>query len=462
MDNQEKINIETIKNGLKKNINNELTNEDIKDLKNLDKNIIISLNQNLSNLKKLLELELDNKIVLAINNKEEFNKWIIKNSKFFNINNLYIQIYGDILHINNYLKYERRLLSMVEGIDDLTPFEKYVYLYNITKNFKNYNKSIHDKKDLDSSRNLYRILDNEYIVFRGFSNLFGDLLNKVGIENYDIALAVDLSYDKYLSNEEQLVVNKNVEKGYHARRYVHLIDKDYDIDGFYISDPTWDNDLNHDYYHHLAMTGEESKFSCRYLFFDMYTSIELLDVSSIQEFYEKFKFILNKIESNAYKCKKEDIENSNIDENLKKEKINKLQYEDFYTNAIKYLVLDLIDLLKKLDHKYIDRLNRKYPFLNNYNEWTNVDDLLYDIGNYITSHSNKAISGSKILKAIKQVYRHNNISENELDNILLKTVDENRKKQESKFPKRFIKKDIIKSELSLDNKFDTEFLPKKK
>ena len=42
----------------------------------------------------------------------------------------------------------------------------------------------------------------------------------------------------------------------HARLFVHLKDKKYDIDGVYISDPTWDS-MGETKYNHLLMTLEE-------------------------------------------------------------------------------------------------------------------------------------------------------------------------------------------------------------
>jgi len=63
---------------------------------------------------------------------------------------------------------------------------------------EDYKENEFNKKE---SRRLYSILINKYMVCVVFSRLFGDLLNKMGIENNDLSISIDTGYDKSRSLE---------------------------------------------------------------------------------------------------------------------------------------------------------------------------------------------------------------------------------------------------------------------
>ena len=65
------------------------------------------------------------------------------------------------------------------------------------------------------------------MVCVGFSNMFGDLLDKLGIENSELSVSVDISYDAATIGREEILKEKSVESSGHARRYVHIVDEKY-------------------------------------------------------------------------------------------------------------------------------------------------------------------------------------------------------------------------------------------
>ena len=101
---------------------------------------------------------------------------------------------------------------------NLSPLEQYILVFQLVRNFKDYKKE-KDKKALSESRQLYRILNNDYIVCAGYTNLLVDLCERLGIP---------AKYEKLQSSTEL-----------HARPYVHIKDEKYDIDGYYVAEPTW-------------------------------------------------------------------------------------------------------------------------------------------------------------------------------------------------------------------------------
>ena len=238
-------------------INKELKDDEIAKLKYLSNECIIKFSEkSYRNIDKVIEeinrLGKNNKIILDIKDKEKFNNYWLKSN--IEYGNLYIKLGLDEYSIKDYLKFERKLYNIVSGAMDLSLFEKYIYAYNATKSFKKYKEN---EEDLDASRNLYSVLINDYMVCVGFSRMFGDLLNKLGISNSDLGITIDVSYDGIELDRDDFKEVKSVEYGGHARRYVHIVDEKYGIDGLYIADPTWDNDLENDYYNNLAMTNNE-------------------------------------------------------------------------------------------------------------------------------------------------------------------------------------------------------------
>ena len=370
-----------------------------------------------------LELNKSNKIVIDIKNKEEFNHYLLENSIMGN--NIFIRSDGMGVLFKDYLRFERQLYDMIEESSSLSPFEKYIYAYNKVKNFKKYRENYEDKR---SARNLYSILENKFMVCVDFSNMFGDLLNKLRIENSFFSISIDTFYDDAYRGEEDIEgISKVVSEEGHARRYVHIVDEKYGIDGFYVADPTWDNNLEHDFYNHLAMTDKEVSSTRRYLWMDKYVGKELLNVSSIEEFYQKINFLLDRGNGS----------------------------EDSLMSIIK----GLIGITCSLDCKYVEQLKEKYVFIDDYNWPSDITDLIYDLGEYVVGHVNKEISGETIMSAVRNVYKNAyGYSEEECDKKMEEVILENKERQVWFFPKRYRIDSDGNSEVIMNekNKFDIE------
>lgn len=408
------------------NLHNELKDEDIENLKyiNPDTMIIFHINnyEHIFNInKKLKDLNKNNTIKIIIKDKLQFNEFIFKNN--IKDKNIYVDTPDlESVSLNDYLKFEKILYEMIKNTNNLSPFEKYIYAYNITKQFKLYKENQEEKND---SRKLYSLLVNEYMVCVGYSRLFGDLLSKMGIENNDLSVSVDTSYDSVKINKIEFKEVKSINLEGHARRYVHLVDPKYNIDGYYISDPTWDNDLEHDYYNHLAMTDKETTYSKRYLYLNI---MDVFNVDNISEYIEKMKRIKN-----------------NSD------------YKRFIFELSR-----VIDVIKKIDASSFATLSSKYVYLNEtLNKWpNNITDLVYDLGTTILKKVNKRISGDTIFDAVRNVYKNSyGYKEEELDKVLNEVREYNRARHEVHFPTRFkVNKDESIEHIYSENKFESRKL----
>jgi len=167
---------------------------------------------------------------------------------------------GDILEKN------RILNDIVEEVKalDFSPLEQYMYLYNITKMFKEF-KEVEKHENSRLSRETVFTLFNEYMVCVAYADLLKELVDK--LDNPDLSVAC-YSCSLY---------DRSVVEG-HRRCLVKIKDDKYGVDGIYISDPTWDSinyyhrkkdedgeivvdynipTANNDYYNHLLLTKEE-------------------------------------------------------------------------------------------------------------------------------------------------------------------------------------------------------------
>lgn len=385
-------------------LNEKITKEEIENLKYLtnNKTKIIIKEENIEDAivitTRLKELGKENHVVIDINNKELVTPKILSNANYLN-GYTDIRIGLDIIPIKEYLRLEKILYQMVEPACNLSPFERYIYAYNVVKQYKQYKEN---EKNKSASRNLYAILENEYMVCVGYSHMLEDLLNKSGIKSIYRSMGVDDSYDK---KDEKEVVNINWNG--HARRFVYINDPKYGIDGFYVADPTWDNDLKNDLYNHLLLTNEEETETKRYNFLPTSvssSSIELMNIQSIEEFYQKINFYLDR----------------NPESNLK----------DLISNSI--------NDIRKLDNNFIKKLEEKYPEIQDFfNPWPNEKEILYEIGEYLLTKVNKPVSGQTIMSAVSEVYQKAyHLEGEELQNKLKETIEINNHRQHIKFPKR--------------------------
>ncbi len=143
----------------------------------------------------------------------------------------------NINNLNVYIDYQKNnspiLISMVYKISciinevveeinsyDLSPLEKVMFVYDSVK----YRLFEDDLEDINSSRDLDKVLNGDKIVCAGYSNLFTAILTSLGINSIP-------------------VIDFNIK---HQRSLAYIKDDKYNINGVYAFDPTWDRRKNAD------------------------------------------------------------------------------------------------------------------------------------------------------------------------------------------------------------------------
>ncbi len=194
------------------------------------------ISSHLANDIKLFDISSINKFIEAIKrSKKDLKLYFVigmeemKTSFLEQIIDLNMVVFYSLDRKNKYtaadiLKFNKILDLFVSDIknSDLSPYEKYISVYNIVKGFKKYLQNEFDIGFDDQSRSIYLLLQNYYMVCCGYANLLHSLLNRVGIDS--------TSY-KWSS-------------GNHRLNYVKIEDPKYGINGFFKSDPTQDNEID--------------------------------------------------------------------------------------------------------------------------------------------------------------------------------------------------------------------------
>ena len=426
--------------------------------------VIISTRCNIKEIiETLKKYNKNNKVIIENKDKEILNQAIIDLGYFDSdsdkYDNIIIKLDGikivDI-SIQKYLEYEKTLYSIVEPAMNMSPFEKYIYAYDIVKQFKKYNTPKKDNKNVDnlsneeyiniksSSRDLYQILENDYIVCVGFAHFLSDLLTKLDIDNLGLPIYVDMSPKKALKQldiskeewkqlsseekhkkiiEQQSFIPKDDFVG-HRRLMVHIIDEKYGIDGLYYSDPTWDNYLDKNVYTHAVMTENDvatsfstNKLDNQYLLFS---------ATSIEEFNAMLNTIMN---TSARKRRKEYEETKKKGRKITSNIINRDAIFDFH-----YIFDSFLEEFSKLFPNDAKRIKEKYPCLddskygikNIYKMGDDIKNAIYEIALIVTSKNNKRIDNDTLKKAISVVYKdayEGGLKEEEIDRMIEKTEE---------------------------------------
>ena len=150
-----------------------------------------------------------------------------------------------------------------ENVKHLTPYEKYIASHIITTKFALYN--LPDGSDVDLTRSVYEFIDkteDRPICCVGYVSMDSEILERQ-------------EYPDGLLNMIHWGVNSKAERGSeldidnHDRSLTYLVDPEYEIDGIYMSDPTWDrihdNDLSREdvrerNYRYLLETQEQLSY----------------------------------------------------------------------------------------------------------------------------------------------------------------------------------------------------------
>ena len=276
-----------------------------------------------------------------------------------------------------YLEVEEILNLMVKDIKEstLSPYEKYLAVFKIVKEFKTYRREVADGQfNTSASCDLYEILFNDYIVCLGFSELMIALLKRVGI--YATFFHVEiLKESERLTKEDYATLtraeqnDKKGTKGYHSRIIFRLVDSKYDIDGIFISDVTWNQEEDLDLYNHSSLTPYETRFESD-AFYN--TPDDIFDIQSGTEFYTKIKKIPDSIPR----------------------------------------FLEIVDVI---DNQFYNYLDKNYDIDGPYNT-----EFFIEIYNYIILHTNKRIPKETLFTALREVIKlaFTNISDEELETLI--------------------------------------------
>lgn len=322
-------------------------------------NIISTLRKNNQN----------NKVIVYIKNRNAFSKSKLYNSDF--------DIVIDGIDIEPYklqeLKEEDKLLDlMIKDIknSNYSMFEKYIAAYNIVKKFKKYLESSNDK---DESRYVKKLLNNDYMVCVGYAKLLEELLERLDIKTYHYNVSTDISYDEGFTLEE-----KEIELAGHARVIVKIDDPKYDINGVYVADPTWDNDLKDDYYNHALMSFDKTGMEKR--MFRLSSEDLIMNVKNMEEFSYKVNFLIEHEKSSVF--------NKNLDEKSKE------------TNAIRSLVNTINSILISLFPEKYKELKKRYPnILIDITDIKEINEFITNAGEIFISNLGKDVLVNKIIEA---------------------------------------------------------------
>lgn len=266
-------------------------------------------------------------------------------------------------NIKDYLLENEKLDKYIIDIknSNLSPLEKYLKVYNTVKKFKPYKEN---ENNLNQARKIKYILDNEYIVCVGYSNLLIELLNRVDIEACDYATNV---YDYELNTKEG-----------HARTIVNIKDDKYNINGYYIADATWDNHLNkYDTYNyalrpfHSMQKSEDS--------FQLVTCDYILDNKDFKEFCTKLNVYLNKKINNGITL----------------------------LNAYQSIFFVITKLLEQLDNQIFDKIINYISVPEYKRNEQFYEKFLTEIGHHIVKKSNNEIEPNIIAQAASQAKFYN-------------------------------------------------------
>ena len=340
-------------------------------------------------LKKIDNLDKKFIFKITIKKRSKLEKYL----KEYNLKNIKICIINDLYEYsyNEYIEEEKILDSIIMPIKkaNLSPIEKFIAVYNIVKNFKPYKEN---NKDKEQSRYLRYILYNDYIVCVGFSNLLECLLDKVGIKAKRVGVEVDTSYDDgFNSNKPE---EKVVDFSGHERVIVDIDDDKYNVHGLYMTDPTWDNDLNKDYLNHALMTFDNMIISRRMFKFSLDSPI--LTFHSFHEFSQQINYLLEKEIDNESK------------KNNKKENISVIINNSYFNTANK--IIKNLECDKKI--KYFKTL------LNQCKNEIDFENFFTELGHYLLTRINNPIKKEIILKAndkVKKELNKDKIAQNEYD-----------------------------------------------
>lgn len=180
--------------------------------------------------------------------------------------------------MNTFIKTEKELRKLIEPLeehkDELSPFEKHLWLHNLVATFRKYKKETNED-EWKESRYLNKLLFNDYLVCVGFSYLNMDLAKRLSLESWE-----DAAY----SNRKERKLNEYT----HSINLSYIEDSKYDIKGVYLSDTTFDNHEDKDLFvfNHFFITPDRYESHLKDMFSSGYS---LLNIKDKEEFLRILK-----------------------------------------------------------------------------------------------------------------------------------------------------------------------------
>lgn len=318
---------------------------------------------------KLRENNQDNKVIIKIKNRNKFSKSKLYNSNFnFEIEGIDILPYK----IDELKKEDQLLDLMIADIknSNFSLFEKYIAAYNIVKKFKKYLENNNDKTE---SRYVRKFLNNDYMVCLGYANLLRELLERLGITSYSYGVSADTSYDDGFTLEE-----KPIELVDHARVIININDPKYNIYGIYVVDPTWDNDLENDYYNHALMSFDKTCYEKR--LFRLSFEDLIMNVKDMDEFNNNVNIFIKHTKNSPF--------NGIFD------------YAEKENSALKTLLHNIINILISLFPDEYIILKEQFPNILNYDvDSQTVSDFITESAKIFIDNLGKEVSINTIIEA---------------------------------------------------------------
>lgn len=351
---------------------------------------MINLNSKDINIKFLNKIvKYSNHTIFSIhNNSEEDNIYLNKLCKLVKIlkkNHKKIELFINIRSLNNikellnllnrypyvmihylgftftyaeFVKFYYDLNKFLKSIDiakdqyNLSPLEIFLLVYDKVCNFKEYN-SYPNNYPVYKQGNLKYLFNSKYTVCSDYSILLVASLSYFGIDAKEFLLTLEHYKDDELIKEV------------HARVLLKLKDDKYNINGIYISDPTWDKKS---VFSHALMTHRMTTLENDLERLNIYDFF--FDIKSIEEFYNKINILLNKGYNESY------------------------------------IYMRFMQIIYQVDYNFFLELKNKYA--NN----LIFNDFINDLGNYVIKYCNKEITFNIIYTTILNTYsKINNIKE---------------------------------------------------
>ena len=230
-------------------------------------------------ISKVIETQKDREekdiINLYIDNRESFNYKYFTNEEENKLINVITKT-DEKTDMNRYIKTEEKLNELISPIkeyeNELSPFEKALWLFNIVSSYKKYLKQ-EDEEDWRISHCLNRLLFSDKIVCEGFSFLFQELATRVGLDVFSPIVCTKRS------------IRKKDEYN-HRANLCFIKDKKYDIYDILLADATGDNHKDKDLWIFTHFLIEPNK--CNNHIDEIYVAgYSLLSIKDKDEFIEQ-------------------------------------------------------------------------------------------------------------------------------------------------------------------------------